>query len=91
VDYAVPSATAESLARSVERMTSIIGDLTATNSQLMQDLRLRDQKISQHDLQIKAREERIVALACENKRLAGEVARLKKEKEERAADGVVGT
>ncbi|KAK4236373.1 hypothetical protein C8A03DRAFT_35747 [Achaetomium macrosporum] len=81
VDYAVPSATAESLARSIERMSSIIGDLTAANTLLMQDVRVRDQKIAQHDLQIKAREERIVALACENKRLAAEVAKLKKEKE----------
>ncbi|KAK0735840.1 hypothetical protein B0T21DRAFT_384595 [Apiosordaria backusii] len=76
VDYAVPAATAEAMARSIERLSGIIGDLTATNSQLLQEMRSRDQHISNRDIQIRSREERINALSAENKKLSAEVARL---------------
>ncbi|KAK4666933.1 hypothetical protein QC763_304645 [Podospora pseudopauciseta] len=75
-DYVVPAATAEAMARSIERLSGIIGDLTATNSQLLQELRSRDQHISNRDIQIRSREERINALSAENKKLSAEVARL---------------
>ncbi|KAK0665894.1 hypothetical protein QBC41DRAFT_375696 [Cercophora samala] len=75
-DYVVPAATAEAMARSIERLSGIIGDLTATNSQLLQEMRSRDQHISNRDIQIRSREERINALSAENKKLSAEVARL---------------
>ncbi|KAL2015381.1 hypothetical protein VTK56DRAFT_5551 [Thermocarpiscus australiensis] len=76
VDYAVPSATVEAMARSVERLSGIIGDLTAANTQLLQEVRLRDQQIAGRDQQVRARDDRILALSSENKRLVAEVARL---------------
>ncbi|KAK4204158.1 hypothetical protein QBC40DRAFT_217858 [Triangularia verruculosa] len=75
-EYAVPSAAAEAMARSIERLTGVIGDLTATNSQLLAEMRAREQHISNRDIQIRSREERINALSAENKKLSAEVARL---------------
>ncbi|KAL2128398.1 hypothetical protein VTI74DRAFT_9254 [Chaetomium olivicolor] len=76
VDYAVPSATAEAMVRTIERLSGVIADLAATNAQLVQDLRAKDQLVAARDQQVRARDDRILALSGENKRLAVEVARL---------------
>ncbi|KAK4165969.1 hypothetical protein QBC43DRAFT_314634 [Cladorrhinum sp. PSN259] len=76
IDYAVPSATVEAMARSIERLSGIIGDLTAANTRLLQEVQLRDQQVSGRDQQVRSRDERIIALSAENKKLVAEVARL---------------
>ncbi|KAK4193885.1 hypothetical protein QBC35DRAFT_8836 [Podospora australis] len=76
VDYAVPSATVEAMARTVERLSTIIGDLAATNSQLLQDIRLRDQQIVGRDQQIRTRDERINHLAAEKTKLTEKIKQL---------------
>ncbi|KAK4043354.1 hypothetical protein C8A01DRAFT_32480 [Parachaetomium inaequale] len=62
VDYAVPAATAEAMARSIERLSGIVGDLTAANALLLQEVRVRDRRIEE--------------LGRERERLVGEVGRL---------------
>ncbi|KAK3987842.1 hypothetical protein QBC44DRAFT_382876 [Cladorrhinum sp. PSN332] len=92
VDYAVPSATVEAMARSIERLSGIIGDLTAANTRLLQEVQLRDQQVSGRDQQVRSRDERIIALSAENKKLVAEVARLTERVEilEQSGGGDVG-
>jgi Tfp pilus assembly protein FimV len=66
----IPTAATDSLARSVERLSAIIADLTATNTQLLSDLRARDAQLAGRDQQVRARDERILALSGEVKRLS---------------------
>ena len=87
IDYAVPSATVEAMARSIERLSGIIGDLTAANTRLLQEVQLRDQQVSGRDQQVRSRDERIIALSAENKKLAAEVARLNERVEMLASGG----
>lgn len=61
------------MARSIERLSTLVGDLTAANAQLLRDVRARDEQISARDEQIADRDEQIAALSRENKELRDDV------------------
>ncbi|KAK4100885.1 hypothetical protein N658DRAFT_524421 [Parathielavia hyrcaniae] len=80
IGYAITSVTAEAMARSIERLSTAVAELTAANTRLVQDVRAKDGQLAARDDVLRQKDERLQALSAENgellvlvKRLRGEV------------------
>ncbi|KAK4126284.1 hypothetical protein N657DRAFT_568099 [Parathielavia appendiculata] len=87
IGYAITSVTAEAMARSIERLSTAVAELTAANTRLVQDVRVKDGQLAARDEMLRKKEERVKAMSAENGELHAEVERLKGEVERLAQDG----
>jgi Wiskott-Aldrich syndrome protein len=78
------------MARSIERLSTAVAELTAANTRLVQDVRVKDGQLAAREEMLRKKEDRVKALSLENERLSNEVGRLGLEVERLRGGGGTG-